>query len=62
VVQPQERVPIAAEPSDIIVVVAGGDGPHSMVGIPWGFSRAITRPVAFADGRPIRTLADVRPT
>jgi hypothetical protein len=57
---PDERVPIVAAPSDILIVVAGGDGPHSMVGIPWGFARAITRPVALIDGRPIRTLADVR--
>jgi hypothetical protein len=58
---PNSEVRLIATPSDVIVVVAGGDGPHSMVGIPWGFARAVTRPVARLDGRPIRSLADMRP-
>ena len=57
--RPDERVPVASTASDILIVVAGGEGPHSMVGIPWGFARAISRPVAFADGRPIRSLAEL---
>lgn len=53
-----ERVPIVAAPEEIIVVVAGGPGPHSMVAIPWGYARAVTKPVAFRDGRPVRSVQE----
>jgi hypothetical protein len=54
-----EWVPIAERPEDIIVVVAGGPGPHSMVAPPWGLnSRAVTRPIARRDGSPVRAVRD----
>ncbi len=55
-----DRVPVVRDPSEVLVIVAGLGGPQSMVAIPWGFARAVTRPVAFKDGRPIRSVADIR--
>jgi hypothetical protein len=43
-----ERVPVVPGPDAILIVVAGGPGPQSAVGIPWGYSRAVTRPVRAA--------------
>ncbi len=40
-------------PDDVIVVVCGSGGPHSMVAIPWGLSKAINRPVTLKSGAPI---------
>ncbi|HEX2171690.1 MAG TPA: hypothetical protein VHL09_04540, partial [Dehalococcoidia bacterium] len=40
-----EWVPVVDDPDDIIVVVAGGPGPQSMVAIPWGFAKAVHRRV-----------------
>src|SRR5690606_17903405 len=40
-----ERVPVVPSPDDLLVVVTGGAGPASQVAIPWGYSRAVTRPV-----------------
>jgi hypothetical protein len=42
------RVPVLPAPEDLLVTVTGGAGPASQVAIPWGYSRAVTRPV----GRP----------
>lgn len=39
-------VPVVEKPDDILVAVAGGPGPHSMVAVPWGLSRASTVVVA----------------
>jgi hypothetical protein len=54
-----DRLPVVRGPEDVLVVVAGGDGPQSMVAIPWGYARAVTRPVTFRDGRPIRSLGEI---
>lgn len=54
-----ERVPIVTAIEEIIVVVAGGAGPQSMVALPWGFSRAVTLPVRHADGRPVRSVYEI---
>lgn len=54
-----ERVPVMRSPDDVIVVVCGGPGPHAMVGVPWGLSRAVSRPVALRDGRPLRTVREL---
>jgi hypothetical protein len=37
-----DEIPVVHIPQDIMVVVAGGPGPHSQVAVPWGFSRAST--------------------
>jgi hypothetical protein len=54
-----ERIPVVSSPDEVLVIVAGGDGPQSMVAIPWGYARAVTRPVAFRDGRPIRSVGEL---
>jgi hypothetical protein len=56
-----ERIPVVHGPEDVLVVVAGADGPQSMVAIPWGYARAVTRPVAFNDGRPVRSVRELGP-
>jgi hypothetical protein len=46
-------------PEDIGVVVAGGDsGPHSAVLGTFNGTRLVTRPVARADGTPVRSVHD----
>lgn len=53
-------VPVVHSPNDIILVVAGGVGPHSMVAVPWGFARAVTVPVLFDDGKSVESVYDFR--
>ena len=38
-------VPVSARVEDLLITVAGGAGPASQVAIPWGYSRAVTRPI-----------------
>lgn len=38
-------VPVMSRAEDLLVTVAGGAGPASQVAIPWGYSRAVTRPI-----------------
>ena len=54
------EVPVVRRPEDVLVVTAGGVGPHSSVAVPWGMGEAVTVPLALADGRPARTIADFR--
>ena len=51
-----EQVPVMRSPDDVILVVCGGYGGHAMVGIPWGFSKAVSRPITLKDGSPLRTI------
>jgi|GEM_PF-44837 len=50
------QVPVMHSSDDVIVVVCGGRGPQSMVGVPWGLARAVSRPVTLKDGTPLRSL------
>ncbi|MFH1487090.1 MAG: hypothetical protein ABIH46_13545 [Chloroflexota bacterium] len=50
------EVPVVRGPHEILVFVAGGAGLHSVVGVPWGFAGAVTRPVTFKDGRPVQSV------
>jgi hypothetical protein len=34
------HIPVVSGPDDVIIVVAGGPGPHSMVAVPWGYAHA----------------------
>jgi hypothetical protein len=54
------EVPVMRSPDDVILVVCGGRGTHAMVGVPWGLSRAVSRPVALRDGSPLRALQRFR--
>jgi hypothetical protein len=50
---------IVEKPEDILVVVAGGAGNHS-ASIPGWYSRSVTLPITRADGRPIRSVAELK--
>ena len=50
------QVPVMRSPDDVILVVCGGDGGHAMVGVPWGLAQAVSRPVVFKDGTPVRAM------
>ena len=52
------QVPVMRSPEDVLLVVCGARGTQAMVAVPWGLSRAVSRPVVFRDGAPIRTLKD----
>ncbi|MEK7682322.1 MAG: hypothetical protein AAB369_05780, partial [Chloroflexota bacterium] len=55
-----DKVPVVHQAEDIYVVVCGGVGPHSMVCVPWGFSRAVIKPVVAKNGQPVRSIAGGR--
>ncbi|MFH1485681.1 MAG: hypothetical protein ABIH46_06395 [Chloroflexota bacterium] len=57
-----EWVPVVHVPDEVLIFVAGGMGPHSMVCKPWGLARLVTKPVTFKDGRPVRSVADFNPS
>ncbi len=50
---------IVEKPEDILVVVAGGAGNHS-ASIPGWYSRSVTLPITRADGRPLRSVAELK--
>ena len=54
------QVPVVRSPDDVLVMVVGAPGPHSMVGIPWGYSRAVTKAVTLHNGRAARRISDFR--
>jgi len=53
-------VPMAAKPEDFLVIVAGGAGRHSMFIPTFGETHSVTKPIAFKDGRPARSIEDFR--
>ena len=53
-----DRLPVVHRPEDIVVAVAGGCGPQSLVGIPWGLSRAALAEVDAHDGLQVRAFSD----
>jgi len=50
---------IVEKPEDILIVVAGGAGNHS-ASIPGWYSRSVTLPITRADGRPVRSVAELK--
>jgi hypothetical protein len=54
---PEDRIPVVDRPEDLLVVVAGGKGRHSMVIPTFGeHCRAATVAVTDSAGNPIRPL------
>lgn len=53
-----DNVPVVLSPDHVLVIVAGTTGPHSMVGLPWGYSSAVSRPILLRDGTPARRIQD----
>jgi hypothetical protein len=52
---PDARVPVARKPEDIMIIVAGGPGKHSMYVPTFGGTRSVTRSFLHVDGRPWHT-------
>jgi len=50
---PDDRVPMVDKPEDLMVVVAGGNGRHSVVIPTFGTTTSVTVPVADKDGEPV---------
>ena len=50
------HVPVMRSPEDVILVVCGAEGTQAMVAVPWGLSRAVSRPVRLKNGSPLRAL------
>jgi hypothetical protein len=51
-------VPIVKDPEHIVVLVAGGHQRHMNALLTAGYSTSITRPIAFKDGTPVRSVRD----
>jgi len=49
---PDARVQVARKPEDIMIIVAGGPGKHSMYVPTFGGTRSVTRPILHANGSP----------
>jgi hypothetical protein len=54
------RLTIVQKPDDLIVIVLGGLGKHSMYLPTFGATRAVTRPLRLADGRNARSIEEFR--
>ena len=54
----QSLMPVVSSPEDVLVFVVGTHGPHTMVGLPWSYSRAVTKAVMRHDGQPARHLLE----
>jgi hypothetical protein len=51
-------IPVVSSPEDVLVFVVGAQGSHTMVGLSWGYSRAVTKAVTRHDGQPARYLLE----
>ena len=51
-ISPDTLVSVAQRPEDVMVIVAGGAGKHSMFVPTFGATRSVTRAVLKADGSP----------
>ena len=51
-------VPCVRDPEDVIVVVAGGGGPMSVIARPWGLSFAVNRAIRLKSGVPALSVRD----
>jgi hypothetical protein len=49
-----DRVPVMRSPDDVILIVCGAEGTQAMVAVPWGLSKAVSRPVTCKNGTPLR--------
>ncbi len=57
---PDEPVPVAQRADDVMVVVIGGAGKHSMFIPTFGATRSITRALKLRDGTLARSVEDFR--
>ena len=57
---PETLVPIVQDADDLILIVLGGAGKHSMYLPSFGATRAVTRPLTLADGRFARSISEFK--
>ena len=57
---PDTLVPVAQRPEDIVVIVVGGAGKHSALIPTFGATRSITRPLVGKDGKPVRSIQELK--
>lgn len=56
-----DEVKITRSPKDVVIVVAGGPGRHSMIGHGFGTSsESVTLPITFKDGTPVQSVQDFK--
>jgi hypothetical protein len=53
-------IPVFKRPQDLLIAVVGGPGKHSAVFPTFGATQPITRPISHGDGRPARSIADLK--
>jgi hypothetical protein len=53
-------IPIFKRPEDLLIAVVGGPGKHSVVIPTFGATQAITRAISHVDGRPARSINDLK--
>ena len=52
-----DNVPIARSPQDVVLVVAGGAGRHTMIAHGFGTaSESVTKPILSKSGTPVNTV------
>jgi hypothetical protein len=53
------NVPITRSPEDIVLVVAGGSGRHTMIAHGFGTSsESVTKPIKFKNGSPVNSIQE----
>ena len=55
------NIQITRSPDDVVLVVAGGDGRHTMIAHGFGTSsESVTLPILFKDGTPVQSVYDLK--
>lgn len=57
---PDAPVPVCQSPDDVMLIVLGGAGKHSMYIPTFGDTRSVTRPLMLRDGREARSVEEFR--
>ena len=58
--RPDSEIPIARAPENFLIAVVGGAGKHSCAIFTFGTTRAVTRPITLKNGRPVRSIQELR--
>jgi hypothetical protein len=55
------NIRITRSPNDVVLVIAGGDGRHTMIAHGFGTSsESVTLPILFKDGTPVQSVHDFK--
>ena len=56
-----DNVPITRSPKDVVLVVAGGAGRHTMIAHGFGTSsESVTKPILFKNGAPVHSILEYK--